>query len=157
MAGILSIAGMLTGTIGIFFGFYFLSSHPLLSLGIVTSTTVGVVGVLAFVRHVIFHKEDAKRLGWETEKPDWMFEVGFANLAFGLMGLLAVFAGWGAHAQAVVLLGYALYLFQAACLHGYRYFTDKVKSPTRLWRNFIATLLFVVMMSIFGINALMLP
>lgn len=45
-----------------------------------------------------------------------MFEVGFANLAFGLTGFLPALAEWETHAQVVVLLGYALYLFQAACL-----------------------------------------
>jgi len=155
MARLISIAGMFAGAIGIFFGFYYLADAPRTSLGIVTITTVGVVGVLAFVRHVIFHKSDAKRLGWETERPDWMFEVGFANLAFGLMGFLPVLAEWGTHAQVVVLLGYALYLFQAACLHGYRYFTDEERSPARLWRSFLATLLYVAMMAFFAISALL--
>jgi len=143
---------MLVGAIGIFFGFYYLSSEPLISLNIVTITTVGIVGTLAFIRHVILHKSDAKRLGWETERPDWMFEVGFANLAFGLMGFLSVFAVGGNHAQVVVLFGYALYLFQAAGLHGYRYFTDEKKSPSRLWRCCIAALLYVGMMVFFGMS-----
>ncbi|MBK6680706.1 MAG: hypothetical protein IPG53_12075 [Ignavibacteriales bacterium] len=47
----------------------------------------GVVGILAFIRHVVFHKSDALRLGWEADRPDWMFEVGFANLAFGVIEL----------------------------------------------------------------------
>jgi len=95
-----------------------------------------------------------KRLGWETDRPDWMFEVGFANLAFGFMGFLSVLAGRGALAQSVVLLGYALYLFQAACLHGYRYFTDAKKNPARLWRSCVATLLFAGMMVFFGLSHL---
>ena len=61
-------------------------------------------------------------------------EVGFANLAFGFMALLAVFGGWGVKAQALVLLGYALYLFQAAMLHLYRYLTDETRSRVRLYR-----------------------
>jgi hypothetical protein len=72
------------------------------------------------------------------------------------MGLLSVLAGWGKYAQVLALLGYALYLFQAACLHGYRYFTDKVKSPGRLWRSFIATLLYVGMMTFFGVYVLLM-
>jgi hypothetical protein len=155
MAGIISIAGMLTGTVGLFFGFFYLSNKPQTSLEIVTFTTVGIVGVLAFIRHVIFHESDAKRLGWETKRPDWMFEVGFANLAFGFMGFLSVLAAWGMHAQVVVLLGYALYLLQAACLHGYRYFTDEKRSPARLWRSCIATLLYAGMMAFFAFGALL--
>jgi len=155
MAGIVSSVGMLAGTIGLFFGFFYLSNKPETSFEIVVITTVGIVGTLAFVRHVIFHKSDAKRLGWETERPDWIFEVGFANLAFGFMGFLSVLSGWGIRVQAVVLLGYALYLFQSACLHGYRYFTEEKKSPARLWRSCLATLLFTVMMTFFAINALL--
>jgi hypothetical protein len=155
MARLISIAGMVAGAIGIFFGFYYLADAPRTSLNIVTVTTVGIVGVLAFVRHVIFHKSDAKRLGWETDRPDWMFEVGFANLAFGFMGFMVVFAKWGMQAQAAVILGYSLYLFQAAMLHGYRYFTDKERSRAKLWRSVLATLLYAGMMTFFAVHALL--
>lgn len=154
MAGLIGYLGMIVGAIGIFWGFYYLGDSPTTALRIVTVTTVGVVGVLAFVRHVIFHKSDAKRLGWETERPDWMFEVGFANLAFGCMGLLSVLAAWGVQAQVVALLGYAIYLFQASILHGYRYFTDEPKSAARLWRSCIPTLLYAGMMTFFALAAL---
>lgn len=156
MAGIISYIGMMVGSIGIFLGFYYLTSNSDLSLGLVTLTTVGIVGILGFVRHVIFYKSDAKRLGWETDRPDWMFEVGFANLAFGLMGVLSVVGNQVPHTQAFVLLGYAAYLLQAAALHGYRYFTDTQKSPARLWRSCIATLLYAGAMAFFAIGALSL-
>jgi hypothetical protein len=144
---------MLAGGCGLFLGFYFLAAAPATSFAIVTTTTVGVVGVLAFVRHVIFFRSDAERLGWQTDRPDWAYEVGFANLAFGVMGLVAGLASIGTKAQALVILGYALYLFQAALLHFHRYLTDAVRSPARLWRSVVATLAFVVMMSCFGVRA----
>jgi hypothetical protein len=84
-----------------------------------------------------------------------MFEVGFANFSFGFMGLLSVFWHWGAEAQSLVLLGYAVYLFQAAILHGYRYFTDEKKSPARLWRSCLTTLLYAGMMAYFACNAVL--
>jgi hypothetical protein len=152
MAGILTYIGMATGSVGLFFGFYFLSINPAFSLRVVTFTTVGIVGILAFVRHVIYHKSDAKRLGWETDRPDWMFEVGFANLAFGLMGVFSVTWNQTVNTQAIILGGYAMYLFQAAILHGYRYFTDTQKSPARLWRSCIATLLYAGFMAFFAIK-----
>ena len=155
MAKNISITSIIIGTIGIFLGFYYLfSGDPQKSLAIMVVSTVGIVGMLAFIRHVIFHKSDAARLGWETDRPDWMFEVGFANLAFGLIGLLAVMLKSGLNAQALILLGYAIYLLQAASLHGYRYFTDEKRSPARLWRSFLATLLFSGMMTFFAIYAL---
>jgi hypothetical protein len=151
----LSLGGMLIGAIGIFLGFYFLGADPTLSLAIVTVTTVGIVGVLAFFRHFVFHRADAARLGWETDRPEWAYEVGFANLAFGAMGLLAVAANLGTAAQALVLLGYALYLAQAALLHGYQYATAEVKSAEKLWRVVIGTAAFALMMAFFGIQALL--
>jgi hypothetical protein len=144
---------MLIGGVGVFLGFYFLPSAPQLSFEIVTVTSVGIVGVLAFVRHVFFFRSDAERLGWQTERPDWIFEVGFANLAFGAMGLVAGLASFGTKAQAIVILGYALYLFQAAMLHFYRYLTDARRSPARLWRSVIATLLFAGMLAFFGVRS----
>lgn len=154
MAKLISITSMFLGTIGIFFGFYYLNNDPVLALKIVILATVGIVGILAFVRHVIFHKSDAKRLGWETDRPDWMFEVGFANLAFGVMAFITVFADWGKQSQSLVLLGYSVYLFQAAILHGYRYFTDEKKSGARLWQIVVPTLLYAGMMAFFALNAL---
>jgi len=154
MARFITIVSMLPGVVGIYLGFYYLADDPNTALAIVTATTVGITGVIAFVRHVIFHKSDAKRLGWETDRPDWMFEVGFANLAFGVMGLLPVFLHWGGKAYALVLFGYALYLFQAALLHGYRYATDEKRSPARLWRSCLTTLLYAGMLAYFGSIAL---
>lgn len=155
MAKLLGISGTIIGAIGIFMGFYYLGEKEELALAIVTITTVGIVGTLAFVRHVVFHKSDAKRLGWETDRPDWMFEVGFANLAFAAIGFFSVLTAMGPKPQSLVLLGYAVYLLQAAILHGYRYFTDKEKSAARLWRSFLSTLLYALMMSFFALSALL--
>lgn len=151
----IGFSGMFIGAVGIFFGFYYLDHNPQLSLSIVTTSTVGLVGVLAFVRHFVFHKEDAKRLGWETDRPEWAYEVGFANLAFGVMGFFAVFAKLGMQAQALTVLGYAIYLMQTALLHGYQYFSGNNRSPEKLWRVVIGTGSFSAVMMFFPINALL--
>jgi uncharacterized membrane protein YfcA len=145
---------MAVATLGIFFGFFFLSSQPIKALALVTGTCVGVVGILAFVRHVVFHRSDAARLGWQTDRPDWQFEVGFANLAFGVMGCTVAIWMPSFPVFFVVLLGYSAYLAQAALLHLYRYFTDPSRSAARLWRSVIATLLFAAMMAVFAARAL---
>jgi len=151
MAKAISLISIVTGTVGIFIGFYLLDDQPVTALKIVTLTTVGIVGFLAFVRHVIFHKSDAKRLGWETDRPDWMFEVGFANLAFGAIGFLAVFTSWGIYSQVLALLGYAIYLFQAALLHLYRFIVTEKKASARLKTSVIPTFLYASMMTYFAI------
>lgn len=151
MAKYLSLFSMAVATVGVFFGFYYLSGSPDTALQVITLTTVGVVGLLAFVRHFFFHKSDAKRMGWETDHPDWMFEVGFANLAFSVMAFIAALAGWGPMPQAVVVLGYAAYLLQASLLHGYRFLTDPERSWARFWRSFFATLVFAGMMLFFSV------
>lgn len=150
MAKAISLISMVTGTIGIFIGFYLLDNHPEIALKIVTVTTVGIVGLLAFIRHVIFHKSDSKRLGWETDRPDWMFEVGFANLAFGAIGFIAAFADWGIQPQILTLLGYSIYLYQAALLHLYRYIVTEKKASARLKQSVIPTLLYAGMMTFFA-------
>lgn len=151
----LHLSGMLVGAVGIFIGFYYLGPNPQLSLEIVTVTTVGLVGVLAFVRHLVFHKADAKQMGWETDRPEWAYEVGFANLAFGAMGLLAVFANLGSQAQALTVLGYALYLMQAAALHATQYLAETERSPGKLWRSVLGTAWFAVLMAFFALRALL--
>ena len=151
----IGIGGWIAAGIGVFFGFFYLGADPAKSLAIVTVMTAGVEGITGWVRHYIFSEQDAKRLGWETDRPDWMWEVGFANLAFGFMALLAVSADWGVKAQALVLLGYALYLVQAAMLHLYRYLTDEVRSRARLYRAVMMTLIIVAMMTFFAVYALL--
>jgi hypothetical protein len=157
MAQLLNLGGMAVGAVGIFLGFYFLSSAPLLALALVTGTCVGVVGILAFLRHVVFHRADAARMGWQTERPDWQFEVGFANLAFGLPGLIVALWLPSYPAFFVLLLGYALYLAQAAVLHLYRYLTDAKRDSARLWRSVIGTALFAILMLAFAWRALLGP
>jgi hypothetical protein len=151
----LTLAAIAVDAVGIFFGFFYIGSNTPLAITIVTATTVGIVGVLAFLRHVVFHKQDMAMIGWETDRPDWMFEVGFANLGFGLAALIAMAAGMGTKAQATVLLGYAIYLFQASVLHGYRYFTDAKKDPMRLWRSCLLTMLVAGLMTYFAIAGML--
>ena len=150
----LSLGSMAMAAVGIFVGFYFwFGNDQKLALAIVTTVTVGVVGLLAFLRHFVFHKADAARMGWETDRPEWAYEVGFANLAFGVMGLVSV-AALGVQAQALALLGYAVYLAQAAALHGYQYAHSKQRSVDKLWRVVIGTASFAAVMAFFAVASL---
>ena len=116
IAWVLHILELVAGALGLGVGFSRLPDAAS-ALAVATPTAVGLIGLLAFLRHFVFHESDAKRLGWESGRPEFQYEVGFANLAFALVALLAYFGGWGIGAQAAVLLGFGLYLLQAALLH----------------------------------------
>jgi hypothetical protein len=70
---------------------------------------VGAAGILAMVRHSIFHVSDARRSGVETD-PFFMIELGFVNGAIGLLALVAFFGRWGTGAEAALTIAYAVYL-----------------------------------------------
>ena len=155
MAGFLGNLAIVVATLGIYLGCSFPQGNAELSLQIIAVTTVGISGITAFLRHVIFHKSDAKRLGWETDRPEWMMEVGFANLAFGLVALLAVISHQPAPVLAFSILGYGIYLIQAGILHGYHYVSDSVRRPSRLWRSCLLTLAYALMISFIAIRQLL--
>lgn len=116
IARVLHVMELVAGIFGVGIGLWRLPDAAS-ALEVVTPTAVGLVGLLAFLRHFVFHESDARRLGWESIRPQFQYEVGFANLAFALVALLAYFGGWAVAGQVAVVLGYGLYLLQAALLH----------------------------------------
>lgn len=78
---------------------------------------VGGLGLLSFARHSIYHRSDAARMRMETRhRNNFQIEVGFANLAWGLLAFAAVGWDWGVTAQAALTLVFAVYLLSAASL-----------------------------------------
>lgn len=154
MASLINTVGMMIGAIGIFTGFYFLPTDPALALRLVTGLSVGAVGLLAFIRHVIFHRSDAIRLGWPVDQPEWQLEVGFANLAFGLPAFFVAFFSPSNPAFFVLLAAYGLYLAQAAILHGIGYVKKRPQPLKKLISSVMATGTFAVMLGIFAGHAL---
>src|SRR5919199_6776362 len=94
IAWVLHILELVAGGLGLGVGFSRLPDAAS-ALAVATPTAVGLIGLLAFFRHFVFHESDAKRLGWESGRPEFQYEVGFANLAFALVAFLAYFGGWG--------------------------------------------------------------
>ncbi|MCE3277606.1 MAG: hypothetical protein K0R13_3461 [Propionibacteriaceae bacterium] len=123
------------------------------ALEVVTPTAVGLVGLLAFVRHFLFHESDAKRLEWESIRPEFQYEVGFANLAFALVAFLAYFGGWSVAAQVAVVLGYGLYLLQAALLHTWQSMHGGRRLP-RLLQSALPALAFSLLMIYLAVEAM---
>lgn len=75
---------------------------------------VGFTGILAFMGHIYNSDEIAKSIGWGIGSP-FQLEVGMANLAFGILGILCIwFRGkfWLATA-----IGWSVFLFGAAWVH----------------------------------------
>lgn len=95
------------------------STDAAAGLEAVAVLSVGLVGIVSMVRHSIFHRSDAIRMGWDLgRRNNFQIEVGFANLAIGVPALLAVMLDWGTTAQAVLVAAYALYFLQVAILSG---------------------------------------
>jgi hypothetical protein len=152
IAWVLHILELMVGIFGVWVG---LSRLPdaASALEVVTPTAVGLVGLLAFARHFIFHESDAKRLGWESIRPEFQYEVGFANLAFALVAFLVYFGGWAVAAHITVVLGYGLYLLQAAILHIWKSVRGE-GGMRRLLQSALPALTFSLLMIYLAISAM---
>jgi hypothetical protein len=142
--------------IGIFLGFFFyFDGNPASALNIVLITGVGIIGIISFISHVIFHESDARRLGMEDSSPDFQFEVGFANLALGIMAFIAFFLNWGIHAAAAIVICYALYILQAAIFHAWRFAHNKRPYRGYIWLSVVLPVVYAGMICFFAISGLM--
>ncbi len=113
----LMLATYVAGGAGIAVGLYTLQSQPP-SLSLACLLAVGVTGLLSFLRHAVFHRSDAARMGWDYgQRNNFQIEVGLANLSWGLVGILAVVLGWGLAAEAVTFLVFGVYLMAVVVLN----------------------------------------
>jgi hypothetical protein len=147
-------AGYAAGAIGI--GLAFAESDAVDALKPLTLLTVGVLGVLSFVRHAVFHRSDAVRMGWDLGEPNnFQIEVGFANLAWGLLAFAAVGWHWGVSAEATVSLVFALYLLAACILHVVTITGgSEQRSRAAAWGPALATLALAGLIGWFSLAAL---
>jgi len=118
----LMTATYLVGGLGLFVAFYYLSQGDEAAAAAwawASAGAVGASGVLSFVRHSVFHRSDAVRMGWDYgRRNDFQIEVGMANLAVGLVAIASWALGWGTAAEGAVVVVYAIYMLGAAVLHG---------------------------------------
>jgi len=146
----IAILRIVTGTLGLFFGYYeFFDNNLEAALDIITITAVGIVGLLSFVGHLIFHKSDARRLGWESSTPYYQYEVGFAHLSFALIALFTYFGNWGLAAKGLTVLGYTLYLLQVGIHYSWRCMSEHRVFSRYFLRHAISTLVYVSLMIYF--------
>lgn len=143
MARLLMILTYVAGGVAVGLGFYYVSSDPKLAMTWVTLLFAVVMGLLSWVRHVLLWQDDAKRLDASSQAtPFFQWEVGFANGAFAVAGLLAV------------ALAYAMYLAQAALLNGRRYFSGESRKPARLWGSFVGSGALCILVVVISFQAL---
>ncbi len=135
---------------GIGFGFSALSeADP--DLGLATLLAVGAGGILSFVRHAVFHRADAARIGWTAERTNpFQIEVGLANLAWGLFAVLAVALSWGLAAEAAGFIVFGLYMgsvaiFEVVISRGHN---------ARPWVQVIPSVAFAVLLLVIGVQGM---
>ena len=153
VASVLFAATIVTTIIGIFVTIYLLLSDPDLAYRVAAAVLVGVVGILSFLRHSVFYRSDQARMGWTQDRPEFQLEVGYANLAIGLIALMAAGLNWGPLACAISLLTYGTYLLCALLLHLYEA-VYVVEIRGRATKSVINTAFFVAALYIFGFLAL---
>ena len=150
MAHIIAALRIIIGTVGLFFGYYELFDNNIeTALNTIAITSVGIVGLLSFAGHLIFHKSDAQRLGWESSTPYYQYEVGFAHLAFALAAIFAYSGNWGIAAKVLTVLGYTIYLLQVGILYTWRCFSEHRVFSRYFLRHAISTLVYVGLMIYF--------
>ena len=152
-ASVLFASTIVTTIIGIFVTIYFLFTDPNFAYRVAAAILVGVVGVLSFLRHSVFYRSDQARMGWTQDRPEFQLEVGYANLAIGLVAFAAAGLNWGTLACGISLLTYGTYLLCTLLLHAYEaVFVVEIRG--RATKSVINTTFFVAALYIFGFLAL---
>jgi hypothetical protein len=145
-------ATFVVGAIGYFIGFSKISSCGVeAAVSPVALLSVGVVGILSMVRHSVFHRSDAIRMGWDQgRRNNFQIEVGFANLAIGLPAIMAVTLDWGVVVEAAFVLAYSLYFVQILAL----VFMDRDDGKINLFRV-VLILMQAGLLGYFALSALL--
>ena len=142
----------IVGGIGFWNGFNSISSGEIESATQwVSAWAVGGVGLLSFVRHAVFHRSDALRMGWNYgERNDFQLEVGFANLAWGAVAITGMYQRWDTQTLGAIVLLVGIYMLQAAVLHLLE--LKEAKNPR--YGSKLASTAYAVCMLWFGIKSL---
>lgn len=145
----LMLATYVVGGLGLALAFSALNSDsPDLSWGCLLA--VGAAGILSFVRHSVFHRSDAARMHWDLGvRNNFQIEVGLANLAWGLVAVLAVVLDWGLAVQAATFLVFGFYLMGVAAM-----LVFAPGGQRRAPGPFLGLLSFGLMLSVVGIWAM---
>lgn len=78
--------------------------------------TVGINCTLGFIAHTYFADETARFIGWPAGNP-FQYEVAFANLTFGILGLLCIW--FRGHFWTAAVVGISLWFLLDGIYHIY--------------------------------------
>lgn len=87
---------------------------------------MGIMGLLGAYAHVFMGAETAKSIGWEPGSP-FQFEIGMANLAFGVLGILCFWfrdSFWEAS-----IIGWSVLFFGCFVGHVINYYAEDNAAP----------------------------
>lgn len=87
---------------------------------------MGIMGVLGAYAHIFMGAEIAKSIGWRPGSP-FQFEVGMANLAFGVLGILCYWIRgrfWDAS-----VIGWSVLFLGCFIGHIINYYTENNTAP----------------------------
>lgn len=116
---VVMIATYVVGGIGLAIGISTVNQTPS-DLSLSCLLGVGAVGILSFIRHAILNRSDAARMGWDYGKRNnFQIEVGLANLAWGVVAVLAVVLGWGLAVESALLLTLGTYITIVAVMKAF--------------------------------------
>ena len=89
-------------------------------------------------------------MGWDYgARNDFQLEVGFANLAWGVVAITGICQGWNTQALGALVLVVGIYMLQAAVLHLLE--LKEAKNPR--YGSKIASTAYAVCLFWFGIKA----
>ena len=92
-------------------------------------------------------------MGWDYgQRNDFQLEVGFANLAWGVVAIVGIFQAWDTQTLGVLVLLVGIYMLQAAVLHLLE--LKEVKNPR--YGSKLANLAYAICTFWFAIKALSL-
>lgn len=98
-------------------------------LGYIIFFSMGIMSLFAAYGHVFMGPEIAKLIGWQPGSP-FQFEIGMANLSYGVLGVLALWVKgrfWDA-----AVIGWSVLLLGCFLGHVINYYADNNAAPLNI-------------------------
>ncbi len=105
---------------------------------------VGIGGFWGFIGHVFYSETISSYIGWQTSP--FEFEVGMANLAMGVTGIIASFSSAGYKKATATFV--SIFLFGAAIGHIHQIIVENNLHPGNvgsiLWTDILIPIILVI-------------